>query len=291
MQRAPILMALILGLIPGTALSQNVKTKVAREIFKAGMKLLTGAAAAESMRRSAHGLESYRNEKAILQSLREKGLSESNDSIYSIYFRTNGGYWADLFSYPDIFFYVDIEGQGSFLVPEIHWNYTGGPILDRVLARGVKPGTRIVVRVLDDDSASDQIWNSILRNRQDIQLGVEVRLTNWISIRPYIGGQIQLLDRNVMIDAPDLVATAEFTVPDSNDGVWVADGTLHDENGSDVGKIQFACVWSAQGELSRSEASVSNWLGSAVFWLVLGLCLLVWFLRQVFGRNASPGFK
>jgi hypothetical protein len=112
--------------------------------------------------------------------------------------------------------------------------------------------------------------------------------TRYISINAgYVGGQIQLLDRNVVIDAPDPVANAEFVVPETKDGVWMADGTLHDENGSDVGKIQFACVWSAKADWQAKVNSASGWLGSMVFWLVLGSCLLIWFFRQVFTKGDS----
>lgn len=255
-------------------------------VFGTSVKVLSGVAAAESMGRSASAIEGYQQERAYLDGLHSRGLDQSDDSIYSIYFKVKRGSWADWFSDPDLFFYVDIEGQGSFLVPQIHWNYAGGPVLDRVLARDVKPGTKIVVRVLDDDSWSDEIWNNILKTRVSISVSPEIQANKYINISGYIGGKIQLLDRNVVIDAPDPVATAEFVVPETGEDFWVADGTLHDDSGNGVGSIQFACVRSARGEWQQHASAAAEWLGTAVFWLVLGSCLLIWFVKQVF---AKPG--
>ena len=126
-------------------------------------------------------LEGYQNQKAINEGLRSQGLERSDNCIYSIYFKTTGGFWSDFFSKPDIFFYVDIEGQGTFLVPQIHWNYAGEAVLDRVLARDVKPGTKIVVRVLDDDTSSDEIWNNILQTKLHVQLSPEIKLTRYVN--------------------------------------------------------------------------------------------------------------
>ena len=177
-------------------------------------------------------------------------------------------------------------------MPQIRWNYGGGPVLDCVLARDVKPGTKIVVRVLDDDSWSDEIWNNILKTRVDFDLAPRIKVIKYVDVSVgYVGGQIRLLDRDVVIDAPDPIATAEFVVPESKDGIWVADGTLRDTSEGDAGKIQFACVWSAKREWQEGVNSASGWLGTAVFWLVLGSCLLILFLKQVFARAVPAGSK
>ena len=203
----------------------------------------SSVAAAESLRRSARDFEGYQNQREILESLRSKGLGGPDSCIFSIYFNLKSGFWSDFFTNPDLFFYVDIEGQGSFLVPQIRWNYGGGPVLDCVLARDVKPGTKIVVRVLDDDSWSDEIWNNILKTRVDFDLAPRIKVIKYVDVSVgYVGGQIRLLDRDVVIDVPDPIATAEFVVPESKDGIWVADGTLRDTSEGDAGKIQFACV-------------------------------------------------
>lgn len=254
--------------------------------FGTAVKILTSVAAAASLRNSAHALHDFQRERALLDDLRSRGQDRSDDCIYSAYFKVNGGKWSDLFSDPDLFFYVDIEGQGSFLVPQIHWNYVGGPILDRVLARDTRPGARVVVRVLDDDSWTDEVWNNILQTKLTIDLSPEVKINRFVSIRPWtVGGQIQLLDRNIVLDAPDPVATAEFVVPEAAGGFWAADATLYDGSGNDVGNVQFACVQSAKGEWQEHASAASGWLGSAIFWLVLGTCLLIWFVKQVFSKG------
>lgn len=257
--------------------------------FGTAVKIITSLGAATAAWGTAQALEGYQQERAYLDGLHSRGLDQSDDCIYSTYFKVTGGGWSDLFSDPDLFFYVDIEGQGSFLVPQIHWNYAGGPILDRVLARDVKPGTRIVVRVLDDDTWSNEIWNNILKTRVTISVAPEVQVTKYISIRSgYVGGQIQLLEGNVVIDAPDPVATAEFVVPESEDGFWAADATLFDDSGNNAGNLGFTCVQrSGRRDWQEHRSAASGWLGSAAFWMVLGSCFLIWFVKEVFSKGKS----
>lgn len=131
-------------------------------VVKTLVTVLTGAGAAEALRRSGQSYEQYKSEDAILKRLKEQGVDAQKSSIYSVSFRTTGGRWADFWSHPDVFFIVDIEGVGSSLVPQIHYNYRGEPVLDVVVASTVRPGSQIVVRVLDDDTTSDAMWNSIL---------------------------------------------------------------------------------------------------------------------------------
>jgi hypothetical protein len=255
--------------------------------LQALVKILTGAGAAESLRRSAHSFDQYQTERTVLQRLQEQGLDCNKDAIYSVYFQTNGGYWADFWTKPDLFFYVDIEGKGSFLVPQIHNNYRGGPILDRILAEEAPPGSRIVIRVMDDDTTSDHIWNNILRTRIGIQATAEVRVTRFVPVRANASGQLQLLDRELTIDASDYIASAVFEVPKTKDGVWIADGQLLDASGKAVGAIQMASVWSARKDFAAQSSWVSSLFSSAVFWLVIGGCLLFWFVATVLQGNRT----
>ena len=47
----------------------------------------------------------------------------------------------------------------------------------------------------------------------------------------------------------------------------------------------------AKREWQEGVNSASGWLGTAVFWLVLGSCLLILFLKQVFARAVPAGSK
>lgn len=241
------------------------------------VKVLTGLGAAESMRRSGQSYEQYKHEDVILTQLRSEGVDANKSSIYSVYFSTSGGVWADFWTHPDLFFVVDIEGQGSQLVPQIRYNYRGEPVLDVVVAETVRPGSRVVVRVLDDDTSSDAMWNSILKTRAHLSVTPEVNATKFVSLKANARGQLTLLDQNVIIDAPDFIAAASFTVPETTDGRWVADAQLIDSSRKDVGTLQFASLWSAPQELEEQQQKVSTSFGKFMFWGVIGLCLLIWF--------------
>jgi hypothetical protein len=252
------------------------------------VKVLTGIGAAESVRRSGQSLEEYKQEDAILTSLQSQGIDANKSSIFSVYFRTTGGTWADFWSNPDLFFIVDIEGQGSKLVPQIHYNYRGEPVLDVIVSETVRPGSRIVVRVIDDDTSSDAIWNNILKTRANLSVTPEVQATKFVSVRANANGQIALLDRSVTLDAPDFVASAEFIVPQTDDGLWVAEANLIDGSQIDVGSLQFASLWSAQKQLNEQKGKVATSFGKFLFWGVIGLCLLTWFGWNVISQKQTP---
>jgi len=273
--------AIIIGLLISLLCSPTAVHANTGKAIKAVLEILTGAAAAKSLGNSAHAYEKYKTEDEILKRLKEQMVDGSNDAIYSIYFKTNGATWSDFWSYPDVFFYVDIEGKGSFLVPQIHEGYRGTPILGRVLAEEVAPGTRIIVRVMDDDSTSDAIWNSILKSRITLQASDTLSVTRFLPVSVAASGEFQFLDRRATMDAPDFMAYAEFVVPETEDGVWLVDGKLYDSDHQSIGTIQIASVWSAKKQIAKQSNTVSSWFGSTVFWGVLGGCLLLLFIAQV----------
>lgn len=252
------------------------------------VKVLTGIGAAEAVRRSGQSFEQYKQEDAILTSLRNQGVDAKKSSVFSVYFRTIGGRWADFWTNPDLFFVVDIEGQGSKLVPQIHYNYRGEPVLDVIVSETVPPGSRIVVRVIDDDTSSDLIWNNILKTRVTLSVTPEVKATQFVSIRASASGQIALLDRSATLDAPDFIASAEFIVPKTDDGLWVADAKLIDGSQKDVGSLQFSSLWSAPQKLAEQKTKVASSFGNFLFWGVIGLCLLVWFGSSFVSQRESP---
>lgn len=254
------------------------------------VKVLTGAGAAESIRRSGQSYQDFEHEDAILTQLQDQGVDANGTSVYSVYFQTTGGLWADFWSKPDLFFVVDIEGQGTKLVPQIHYNYKGEPVLDVVVSKSVRPGSRVVLRVIDDDTTSDTIWNSILKTRVNLSVTPRVQATQFISVQANANGQIALPDRNARLDAPDFVAFAQFTVPETDDGLWVADAKLIDASNQDVGSLQFASLWSAPQQLADQKEKVARSFGGFLFWGVLGACMLGWFAWSVVKADAgTPG--
>ena len=155
------LLTLLCATQPAPVQAQNAKANAVQTI----VKVLTGLGAAESLRRSGQSYEQYKQETAILSELRNQGIDANKSSIYSVYLSTSGGFLADFWTFPDLFFVVDIEGQGTQLVPQIWREYRGEPVLGTVIAKTVRPGSRLVIRLFDDDTSSDVIWNNILKTR------------------------------------------------------------------------------------------------------------------------------
>lgn len=246
------------------------------------------AAGAEALSRGIESIEQYWAADEVSAKLETQDHCK-DAAIYSVFFHTTAGYWADVWSRPDVFFCLDIEGKGTFVAPNIQWNYSGTPFLDHVLAEETPAGSRIVVRVMDDDSVSDEVWNNILSSRINIQLTAEFSVTRFIPVRAITSGSLKLLDRPLTIDAPELIATAVFEVPDSKEGVWLADGQLLDSNHNPVGTIQMSCIWSSRRDREKQSDVVKRFRKSSVFWLVLGGGLILLFLRGVFesGENKT----
>ena len=287
----------------------QLRAQLTPQALKVVVKLLTGAAAAESLSKSAQAYERRDFSKATVQQesetirrLREQGIEANNAAVYSAMFsldtNSNAVWWADYFSKADPFFLVDIEGQGTFLAPQIRYNYQGGPILDRVVAKDIPPGRRVVVRVMDDDTLSDEIWKSILRTRVDLTLDANAKATQYVQLSANVNGKlsVQLLPNAapVVIDAPDQIATMSFLVPNTSDGRWVANGDLFDGNNTKVGTLQFSSVWNAQSEIlaqtnkvNTAQQQQATSTRSMVFWGVFGAVLIVVFF-SMFANKSKP---
>jgi len=277
----------LLLLVVGLALAVPHQSHAqASKALKWVFTLVTGAAAAESFARADEAHSVYKQKDSVIQNLKAQGIDPTDGAIYSLYFSLNGDVssvmWADIFSKPDIFAVVQIEGQGTFLVPDIHNEYAGQPILENIVAKNATPGARILVHILDDDSLSDAIWNSILQSRVSYRVTSEISCTTFARVNVEASGQIRLLDRNMVIDAPDYIATAEFTAPSSPDGRWLANGILRDSENRDVGKLQFAQIWRADPQLVQ-EAAQSHSRG--IFWGVFGGVALLVGVTALFSKN------
>ena len=268
----------LLLLVVGLALAVPHQSHAqASKALKWVFTLVTGAAAAESFARADEAHSVYKQKDSVIQNLKAQGIDPTDGAIYSLYFSLSGDVssvmWADIFSKPDIFAVVQIEGQGTFLIPDIQQDYGGQPILENVVAKNATPGARILVHILDDDCLSNEIWNKILQSRIDYRVTTDIQATTFARVNVETSGSLRLLDRNMVIDPPDYIATAEFTAPSSPDGRWLANGILHDSQNREVGKLQFAQLWRADPQLVQ-EAAKSHSRG--VFWGVFGgVALLV----------------
>ncbi len=248
--------------------------------------LFTGAGAAESFARADGARSVHKQKDSVVQNLKAQGIDATDGAIFSLYFSLNGDVssvmWADIFSKPDIFAIVQIEGQGTFLIRDIHNDYGGQPILNSVIAKNALPGARILVHILDDDNLSDTIWNQILQSRVNYRVTTEISCTTFARANIETSGGIRLLDRNMVIDAPDYIATAEFRAPNSQDGRWLAHGVLRDAQNREVGKLQFGQIWRADPQLVPQVAeSRSRW----IFWAVFGGVALLVGLTALFSKT------
>jgi hypothetical protein len=304
--------------LPATALPQGVKSKLTSELFKVGTRMLSGAAAAEGMRRAGNAytdysdsqaraaqlaaeaerarseiqaarlgmeeqirdfrrraqehLESYEKSRrsqidGVTQQLVSQGSSPDDDTIYSLYlnidYNVGSVYWADTFSNPDVFFAVEVEGVGDFVLPLIRHEYKGGPLLDRVVTRQLRPGTRVVARVLDDDTLYDTVWNTILRTRINYRASYEstdLQLTKLKQSKIDAWGNITVLDtkEKVVITGPDQIAAVVFSVPVGDERIWTAEGQLKDSYNRLVGQIQFSQIWSKSAELAALQQEIDT---------------------------------
>lgn len=211
--------------------------------------------------------------------LEKRGYNTEDTAIYSLYFSLNNDVssmmWADIFSKPDIFAVVSIEGQGDYLIPQIYNNYSGQAIQINIIAKASSPGNRILITMYDDDTLSDTIWNSILQTRINCSLGASFSAFGAIPVNLRSQGTIQLIDRRVVIDAPDYIASAEFKAPRfSFSKDWVAMGSVVDSDGRNLGNLEFRRVWSPENSPGEAKKDAS---GRIVFWGILfvvfaGIC-------------------
>ena len=274
---SPLICAIIIALTPCSASAQ--KNRAAKAIIT----LITGGAAAEAAKRTVGATLDYDTAR---EALRKQGCDITDAAVYSLYLSLNGDvssmWWEDIFSKPDIFAVVSIEGRGQFLIPEIYNNYSGQPILLNVIAKQAAPGKRIVVTIYDDDTAGDAVWNSILQSRINYSVGGTFQASQAFRLDGNIHGQLRVLDRNVVIDAPDFIATAEFKVPRITfTQEWVAKGPIVDSSGRTLGELSFTHVLSP-GE--APGAAMKSSLMNIAFWGTITLVCLAVFGKLLFSR-------
>lgn len=264
------------------------KGKALQTIFR----ILVGTAAAKALANAAEADSIEADKEAVVQRLMSKGVDLRDGAIFSTYFSLNNNadavYWADLASKPDIYLLVSIEGHGDFLIPKYVSEYAGQPILENIIAKKIEPGRKIVVYVLDEDTTSDAIWNSVLQTKVSFDIGSNISVCQPISISVGASGTVQVIGSHVTLDSPEFIAVAEFIVPDTEETVWVADGILRDEYSREVGRIQFSQIWKADpAQIDAAEADVISSRESKVFWFGLSAVLVLVFGKMFFTSNTK----
>lgn len=246
----------------------------------------------------------YEYQKSLIERMRNQGVDPVDGAIFSLYFSLNGDassvYWADIVGKPDIYAVVDIEGQGTFLIPKIFNEYSGQPTLETVIAKNAKPGARVVVNIYDDDSFSDTVWNEILQSSVNYQIDANVGsvksghypnlvFNKSVGVSLQANGKIRLLDRNLVIDAPDFITGAEFKIPYTTDGCWHAGGELRDPKNNIVGRMEFAQVWRADPAVfKRMNDDANKAHARFVFWCSIGGVALLVGIGILISRFTKP---
>lgn len=92
------------------------------------------------------------------------------ESLYSVSFAFNKSSWADWFSDPDVFVVIEREGGPSILLPEIRYNWDGSLMILAFRCPTLPANGRCVIRLMDDDGTSNEVWNSILGSRLSLSL-------------------------------------------------------------------------------------------------------------------------
>ena len=157
-----------------------------------------------------------------------------------------------------------------------------------------------MVRVLDDDTTGDAIWNTILRTKINYRFsidGLALSANGGLNASAGLDGGFTVLDtpERIVIDGPDQIATVVFQVPETANKKWVADGELRDSEDNLVGRVQFSQIWNTRSERAaleqelqqrvaaaeHKEASSFGWI---LFWVVIGVLSLVWFYTSLMDK-------
>jgi hypothetical protein len=247
--------------------------------------LLTGAAAAGAAKNADAANTLYQEKETLADKLRAEGIDPADRAIYSAYFQLDKNadaiYWERIIGWPNVVLEVEIAGQGSFLIPRIDQGYQGQPILENLIGKYAAPGTRIIVHVLDDKAFQNDVWNSILQTKINFDVSEGVVANSLLRLSAQENGSLQILDKDVEIVSPICMATADFTVPNSSDGRWLADADFRDTDNNLVGKLQFQQMWC--NPIAEAQQAHARY----VFWMVLaGICALV-FAKLLFSKPAA----
>ena len=97
-------------------------------------------------------------------------------------------------------------------------------------------------------------------------------------------GALQGLDRDVAIFPPGYLATAEFRVPESSDGSWLAEADFLDAQHQTVGKLQFAQIWKANPAIVPERSAASS---KFIFWAAIAVVLILVFGKQLLSKPAT----
>ncbi len=247
--------------------------------------LFTGVAAAGAAKNADAENTLFQEKGTLADKLRSEGIDPANRAIYSAYLQLDKNadavYWERWFGWPNVILEVEIAGQGNFLIPRIDQSYQGQPILENLIGQYASPGTRIIVHVLDDKQFQNAVWNSILKTKINFSVSSGVVANNLVNLTLQADGSFQIIDKNVEIVSPVCIATADFNVPESTDGRWLANADFRDKDNNVIGVLQFQQMWS--NPIVEAQKAHSSY----VFWVVVAVFCILVFAKCLFSKPTS----
>lgn len=270
-------------LLPQPVLAQPNKV---RPVVEAVLKVVAVAAAAEASREATAGLQRH-FEKTVAP----------GESIYSVNFSFDRVAWSDFWSRPDVFLVLEVEGGEKLLIPDIEYDWDYGPKVYSFRCPTLRPGSRCVLRLYDDDAATDAMWKTIMATAVDWEASAVAEPGTLIApplrglvamqMKAAAGGKLQLLTpaqaSALVLDAPDAMAVATFTVPnDRPEQAWEMRGQFRSGE-TDMGQVSFKHwytnpVPSIAGSLLRPQV---------MFWAVIAMGA-IWVLSTLRWRTPRP---
>jgi hypothetical protein len=256
-----ICLATMLALIISNQTISSPKVEIGKKIVKFGGALM---ATATSFAHAGNELEEWIDKKFDVKRLKQYEGYDGKVAKYSLDVDLDGDAVSEFFGFihPDIYFVIDIEGQGKFILPDVEYSFKGGQIMRSFLANNYKPGSKIKIDILDSDETSNAMLNNFLRTKVtangEINVNDAVRLSSSASIQLVQDGQ------TLVLNAPDTIYSGTVFTPKEG-AFFEAKGEISDGERK-IGSIKIKKEW---------EEKVSKSIFSSVFYLIISLGLLV----------------
>ena len=263
------LVSVIVAAMAQPGFGQRVPTSAAqgvKKLLETVLKVVGVVSAAKAAEEAGISVQNY-----------WKDTAPPGESIYSASFHFDKKSWADFWTGPDIFMVVEYEGATSVLIPDIENNWNGQNKIYTFRCRTMPTGSRCVLRLCDDDSTSNAVWNSLLSAKFRWQVGATARTDGWpkqgvqtLEATARTDGAFQILDaadgKQYQIDVPDAVATATFIVPTASPSDrWDMDGSFLDGS-TEMGRVHLTHWYTNEGHRFLSFLNPS-----LLFWIVLAV--------------------
>jgi len=207
------------------------------------------------------------------------------ESVYSVAFNFDHGSWADILSKPDIYLMCEYEGGRTILVPDIAINWDYSERICTFRCPTFPEGAKCVIRLYDDDSTSDAVWKDLLSNEVHWNAGIKftsIPSMSWprsgvrcLDVNANANGTFSIIDpvtsKQYHLDPPDIVATAQFTVPSAKTtDIWKMNGDFYKDN-TRMGRIDLKHWYT-----NRAPVFSQYVTSQLLFWGALSVAFIVW---------------